>query len=98
MSEWENYLKEIYFDPARPASLSGPDKLYQFVKKEGKYIISKHKIRKWLQRQEPYSLQRPIRRPATRTHINVLVSMTNGRLTSWIWSNLVNITTDLLMC
>jgi hypothetical protein len=67
----EDYLKNIYFSPSKPASLSGPDKLYQFVKKDGKYNISKYKIRKWLQRQEPYSLQRPYRRPTNRTPIIV---------------------------
>lgn len=81
MPVWEDYLKDIYFDPAKPASLSGPDKLYQFVKKEGNYDISKYKIRKWLQRQEPYSLQRQIRRLANRTHILSPDLMTSGLLT-----------------
>lgn len=71
MSDWEDYLKQIYYDPSKPASFSGPDKLYNFVKKDGKYTISKYKIRKWLQRQEPYSLQRAIRKPRQTTHINV---------------------------
>ena len=31
----ENYLKNIYYNPSNPASFSGPDKLYQFVKKMG---------------------------------------------------------------
>ena len=30
---FENYLKNIYYNPSNPASFSGPDKLYQFVKK-----------------------------------------------------------------
>ena len=68
---WETYLKKIYYDPASPASFSGPDKLYTYVKKEGKYNISKYRIKKWLQRQEPYSLQRPLRKPMNRTHIVV---------------------------
>lgn len=38
------------------------DKLFRYVQNEGKYNISKYKVRKWLQRQEPYSLQRPVRR------------------------------------
>lgn len=68
---WENYLKEIYFDPKNPASLSGPSKLYTYVKRDGKYDISKYKITKWLQQQEPYSLQRAIRKPVHRTPIIV---------------------------
>ena len=42
----ENYLKNIYYNPSNPASFSGSDKLYQFVKKDGKYMISKYRIRK----------------------------------------------------
>ena len=63
---WEDYLKKIYYDPTSPASFSGPDKLYVYVKKDGKY-----KIKKWLQQQEPYSMQRPLRKPSNRTHIVV---------------------------
>ena len=48
-------LRKIYYDPTSPASFSGPDKLYVYVKKDGKYNISKYKIKKWLQRQEIYS-------------------------------------------
>ena len=68
---WENYLKNIYYNPSNPASLSGPDKLYQFVKKDGKYIISKYRIRKWLQKEEAYSLQREARSPQKRSRIVV---------------------------
>ena len=45
---WEDYLKKIYCDPTSPASFSGPDKLYVYVKNDGKYNISKYKIKKWL--------------------------------------------------
>lgn len=68
---WETYLNKIYYDPASPGSFSGPDKLYLYVKKDGKHNISKYKIKKWLQRQEPYSLQRPLTKPKNRTHIVV---------------------------
>ena len=68
---WEDYLKKIYYNPSNPASFSGPQKLFAFVKKDGKYSISKYKIRKWLQNQEPYSVQRPVKRPMKRTNIIV---------------------------
>lgn len=71
MVNWEDYLKDIYFNPAKPASFSGPNKLFRFVQKDGKYTISKYKIRKWLQRQEPYSLQRPVKRNFRRNKILV---------------------------
>ncbi|KAK3102040.1 hypothetical protein FSP39_008318 [Pinctada imbricata] len=69
---WEDYLKEIYYNPVNAGSFSGPDKLYRYVKKEGKYVISKYRIRKWLQRQEPYSLQRPLVRKFKRNMVITL--------------------------
>jgi len=71
MSTWQKYLKDIYYNPANPASFSGPDKLFHFVQKNGRYNLSKYKLRKWLSSQEPYSLQRPYRRPQNRTSIVV---------------------------
>ena len=71
MSTWQKYLKDIYYNPANPASLSGPDKLFHYVQKDGKYNLSIYKLRKWLSSQEPYSLQRLHRRPQNRTSIVV---------------------------
>jgi len=61
MPSWEDYLQEIYYNPANPVSFSGPNKLFRYVKKIGKHVISKYKMKKWLQRQEAYSLHRPLR-------------------------------------
>lgn len=72
MDRWEQYLSSIYHDPSSPASFAGPDKLYRFVRQEGKFVLSKYKIRKWLQRQEPYSLQRPVRRSFKR---NIVITI-----------------------
>ena len=66
---WEDYLKQIYYNPVNAGSFSGPDKLYRFVRKDGKYVLSKYKIRKWLQRQEAYSLQRAVRRRLKRNKV-----------------------------
>lgn len=49
MSDWENYLTSIYFDPKHPASLSASDKLYNAIKSDGKYQIEKVCIQHWLQ-------------------------------------------------
>lgn len=68
---WENYLHEIYYNPENAGSFLGPDKLFRYVRKDGKYVISKYKIRKWLQKQEAYSLQRPVRRRFKRNKIMV---------------------------
>ena len=69
---WEEYLKDVYYSPANAGSFSGPDKLYRHVQKEGKFVISKYKIRKWLQRQEAYSLQRSLRRRVKRNIVLTL--------------------------
>ena len=71
MVSWEDYLKDIYYNPKNPASYAGPEKLYRYFRKTGRFVISKYKIRKWLQRQEPYSLQRPVRRTYARNKIVV---------------------------
>lgn len=69
---WEDYLAKIYYDPVNAGSFSGPEKLYRFVRQEGKYVLSKYKIRKWLQRQEAYSLQRGVRRPFKKNKVMAL--------------------------
>ena len=69
---WEDYLAKIYYDPVNAGSFSGPEKLYRYVRKAGKYVLSKYKIRKWLQRQEAYSLQRGVRRRFKRNKVITL--------------------------
>ena len=71
MSEWKEYLASIYYNVKHPGSYAGPDKLYQAVKKEGKFKIGKYRIRKWLQDQETYSLTRAARRKFKRNRVIV---------------------------
>lgn len=65
------YLRKIYYNPKNTGSFSGPTKLYNIVKKEGKHNISLNEIRKWLQNQDAYSLQRPVKRKFKRTRVIV---------------------------
>jgi hypothetical protein len=58
----EEYLKKIWYDPKHPGSFAGPSKLYQVVKREGKYDIGLGRIKKFLQNQDAYSLQKKVRR------------------------------------
>lgn len=51
METYKDYLTEIYYDSGHPAAFSGEEKLYREVKKEGRYRISRNKIRNWLQEQ-----------------------------------------------
>ena len=59
---WREYLKKIYFDASNPGSYEGVDKLYKQVKNEGKYKLSKAKIKKWLQNQLSFSLNKRVNR------------------------------------
>ena len=43
--EQEQYLKAIYYDASHPASYSGLDKLYRAIKREGRFSITKRKLR-----------------------------------------------------
>ena len=59
---WREYLKKMYFDPSIPGSFEGVNKLYEQVKKEGKFKLSKTKIKKWLQNQLSFSLNKRVNR------------------------------------
>ena len=58
---WKAHLERSYFDLKSPISYAGPTKVYEYLKKEGKYKVSLHAIRKWLRDVDAYSLQRPRR-------------------------------------
>ncbi|CAB4015323.1 DNA polymerase [Paramuricea clavata] len=57
----EKYLSQIYYNPESPASFGGVDSIYRVVKDEGKHKISRNKIRLWLQKQDMYTLHKPVR-------------------------------------
>ena len=71
MEDWQNYLESIYHDPSHLGSFTGPEKLYKVVLAEGKFKIGRHRIRKWLQDQESYSLTRGARRKYNRLRVIV---------------------------
>lgn len=55
------YLQHIYFESSHPAAYSSEEKLYRWVKEEGKYKIPRAEIKKWLQSQEAYSVHKQSR-------------------------------------
>jgi hypothetical protein len=67
----EKYLEKIYFDPAHPASFEGAKRLYESVKKEGKYNISHSEIKKWLQNRSSYSRNKRVNRNFQRGQVLV---------------------------
>ncbi|KAK3109103.1 hypothetical protein FSP39_023103 [Pinctada imbricata] len=58
---WKDHLKDIYFDIKNPISYAGPNKIYRYLKKEGKHKVGLSAIKQWLQDIDAYSLQRPQR-------------------------------------
>ena len=71
---------EINYDPNNAGTFALPDNVFRSVRKTDRYVISKYNIRKWLQNQETYSLQRPLRKHVQRNKI--LVSGIDDRLSA----------------
>jgi len=70
-TNFEPYLKNIYYDPSHAASFQGVQKLYNQVRKEGKFKLTKNQIKDWLQSQEPYSLHKSVKREFRRGQVVV---------------------------
>jgi transposase InsO family protein len=82
MSNYTDYLRQLYYTPGNQGALSGPEKLYQAVKEDGKYRISRAKIRQFLNNEDAYSLLKPTRQtfPRSRVIVNTIDSMWDGDL------------------
>lgn len=70
-NEKREYIKNIWLDPRHPGGLAGPLKVYQIVKKEGKYKIGLNTVKKILSNIEAYSVQKPARRHFSRSRVIV---------------------------
>ena len=71
MASWKDYLKRIYYDPSHPASFEGEKVLYNVVKKENKFNISHARLKKWLQNQDAYTVNRLAKRNFQRGRVVV---------------------------
>lgn len=69
MEAKEKYLEKIYTDPSHTGSFSGPAKLKQVIDREGKYKITNKDIISFLEKQDSYTVDRPVRRTLRRGHI-----------------------------
>ena len=67
----DDYLSSVYYDPKRPGGFGGAERLYEDVKKEGKFAISRKEITEWLMKQDAYTLHRPMRRHFKRNRVIV---------------------------
>ena len=57
----EKYLHGLYYNPKSPASFAGVEAVYRAAKEDGKFQLSRNKIRTWLRQQDTYTLHRPVR-------------------------------------
>ena len=55
----DEYLTQIYYNPKRTGGFGGLERLYRDVKKDGKYDISRGYLKKWLMKQDTYTLHKP---------------------------------------
>ena len=80
----EEYVAKIWTDPKHPAAFAGSDKLYDVIRKEGKYSIGLGTLRKILSRKETYSLQKSARRnfPRNRVIVSGIEDQWDGDLAS----------------
>ena len=62
----EDYLAIIYFDPLNFVAYRGVEKLYRTIRKEGRLVIGRTKVRDWLLKQEDYAVHRETRSKITR--------------------------------
>ena len=67
----DEYLTQLYYNPKRAGALGGVERLYRDVKKEGKYDISRAQLKKWLMKQDTYTLHKQARRRYKRNRVIV---------------------------
>ena len=68
--EESDFLQSIYFNPANPASFSGPLAVFRYAKEKGKKM-SYEQIKQWVQDQESYSRNMHITRKFQRRRVLV---------------------------
>ena len=56
----DDYLKKIYFDPMHVAGFGGIEKLYQFVKKDDVFDLSRKQVKRWLEGNDTYTFIVPL--------------------------------------
>lgn len=66
----EDYLASVYYNPAQPASYSGPSKILKQAKADGKKI-NLRQIKEWLRGQETYTLHHQVQRKFPRNRVIV---------------------------
>ena len=71
MESVDSYLSSVYYNAKRSGGYGGVNRLYDDVKKEGKFKISRKQIKEWLMKQDAYTLHKPVRRNFKRNSVIV---------------------------
>ena len=58
----DEYLTELYYDPAKAGSFSGVQKLWNEVKADNEYGLTYSDIKEWLNTQDTYKTHKPVKR------------------------------------
>jgi hypothetical protein len=64
-------LEAQYYQFSKASALVSSDKLCRVLKSEGNTCVGQHTVRKLLQNQDSYSLQKPVRRSYKRARVIV---------------------------
>ena len=67
-----SYLSSVYYNTKRSGGYGGVNHLYDEVKKEGKFKISRKQIKEWLMKQDAY------------TFINLFAATLKETVLSWV--------------
>ncbi|KAJ8050807.1 hypothetical protein HOLleu_04145 [Holothuria leucospilota] len=67
----DTFLHKIYYYLSHPASFGGINKLYDEVKRDGRYNLSRNAIREWLKGQNTYTLHKPVKKNFARNRVLV---------------------------
>ena len=65
------YFHDLYFTPESPSAFGGVEAVYDAAKDDGKYQISRKKIRTWLKQKDVYTLHKPVRNKFRRNRVVV---------------------------
>lgn len=67
----EKKISDIYYSPSSAGAFQGPAKIHRVLRTTGEDNISIHKIRKFLQKQDDFNLQKPVKRKFKRARVIV---------------------------
>ena len=68
----DKQLEKSYFDPKEPSSFSGIDKVWRTLKTKEQFKNIKRKdVKKWLEKQDTYTLHRPVPKVIQRNKVKV---------------------------